>query len=229
MEDDSGRLELRRRTLLGATVTTGAAAASAGAGTWAYFQDTEESTGNDLRAGTMDLTVENGATLAWTIDNAAPGDGQERDLEVNLANVGSVPADHVEVGFENTPHEDADGDLSTDDSGPESDTMPDSAAGMAEHVRVERLEYTETDGSIIDLLDQVADANGNGIKDLDDLTASVNDGVLDDLSTPEVNGGTETEFDVRVTVDPSMGNDYQGDVLETTVTFALHQDPSQDL
>ena len=52
-----------------------------GAGTWAYFSDTETSTGNTFTAGTLNLeltdTVEDGTdgeTLTWVFTDLYPGD-----------------------------------------------------------------------------------------------------------------------------------------------------------
>jgi spore coat-associated protein N len=61
-----------------------------GAGTYAYFSDTESSTGNTLTAGTLDLNID-GANIAVTTFSAsavAPGDSGTGSS--TLANVGSL-------------------------------------------------------------------------------------------------------------------------------------------
>lgn len=223
MSDEVGRFGLTRRRLLGGVATIGAAAAGAGAGTAAYFQDTASSDGNDLRAGTLDLDVYDGTTLSWSLSNVAPGDGQIGRLEVNLANEGSLTADHLEIDVVNTGYEDADGDLASDDDGPESDTLI-GAAGMAAYVRVTQITYVDTDSNLIDLAAPLTDVNGNGYLDLEDIADPANEGVLDDLDPPTPNAETVTEFLIDVTADASMPNRYQGDVLITEITFSLHQD-----
>jgi len=67
----SDKIELNRRRVLGGLVTIGAAGAAAGAGTFAYFSDTETSE-NTINAGTLDLnsTVDAG----FNSDPYAPGD-----------------------------------------------------------------------------------------------------------------------------------------------------------
>ncbi|MEZ3117175.1 SipW-dependent-type signal peptide-containing protein [Halobaculum sp. MBLA0147] len=51
------RLELSRRRVLAGLGTIGVASAGAGLGTSAYFSDTEEFTGNQLTAGSLDMQV----------------------------------------------------------------------------------------------------------------------------------------------------------------------------
>jgi len=232
MSDETSRYELTRRKLLGGVAATGAVSAGVGGGTMALFSDTEQSTGNSISAGTLDLIVADsdegfgdGVSETWTLSNAKPGDTVLADL--TLQNAGSLEADHVELGFEVTETE-ATGPSGSD----ESDTAPGSAAGMAEQFEVMVMTYDGTN-----LLTALSDANGNTIVDLADLVSG-NDAVLDDLSPPPAaNGGTESlflqlrwahdsEFDTSVS---GVNNDYQGDELTITVTMALHQDGSQNL
>lgn len=229
MSDESGRFDLSRRKLLGATIGTGVVASGAGAGTWAYFQDTESSTGNTIEAGTLDLKVSDsdegfgdGVSGTWTISNAKPGDSVLAG--VSLQNAGSLEADHVELDFS----------VSETEAGAsnEGDTMPSSAAGMAEQFEVTGMTY---DG--VNILNNLTDANGNGIVDIGDLVSG-NDGALDDLTPPPSAGGgteslslefrwaTDSEFDNS---ESGINNDYQGDEMDVTVTMALHQDASQDV
>lgn len=189
MSDETSRHELTRRTLLGGVAATGVTAAGAGAGTMALFTDAEESTGNSVSAGTLDLVVADsdegfgdGVSATWTLSNAKPGDTVLADL--TLQNAGSLAADHVELGFDVTETEAA-GPSGSD----ESDTAPGSAAGMAEQFEVTVMTYDGTN-----VLAGLSDANGNGLVDLGDL-GSGNDGVLDGLSPPPAaNGGTESLF-----------------------------------
>ncbi|OLZ41838.1 hypothetical protein A6E15_12970 [Natrinema saccharevitans] len=206
--------------------------AASGAGTWAYFSDTEESTGNTIEAGTLDLKVSDdgdgfgdGVSGSWTISNAKPGDSVMTN--VSLQNAGSLEADHVEIGF-SVDETESDGSTGTNAA----DTMPSSADGMTEQFKVTVFTYNGTN-----VLEDLLDANGNGLVDVDDLVTG-NDAPLDDLNPPpSANGGTETmtmqfrwahddEFDNSVS---GTNNDYQGDEFDLTVTYALHQDTSQDL
>jgi len=73
MSDDN-TIELNRRRVLGGLVTVGGAAAAAGAGTFALFNDTETSTGNSVTAGTLDLTEGGSDLLTFSESNIAPTD-----------------------------------------------------------------------------------------------------------------------------------------------------------
>ncbi len=59
-------------------------------GTWAYFSDTESSTGNSLTAGTLDLNINGGniAVTTFTASAVAPGDSGNGSS--TLANIGTM-------------------------------------------------------------------------------------------------------------------------------------------
>jgi predicted ribosomally synthesized peptide with SipW-like signal peptide len=61
-----------------------------GAGTYAYFSDTESSTGNTLTAGTLDLNIDGGdtAVTTFTAGDVAPGDSGNGSS--TLTNIGSI-------------------------------------------------------------------------------------------------------------------------------------------
>lgn len=219
---DADGIRLTRRRLLGGLAATGAAAGGAGAGTYAYFSDTEASSGNTVESGTIDLKVNgsDGVTGAFSVSNLAPGQYGSGSLDVS--NGGSVTADHLEILFSATE---------TEASGPngndEADTAPSSAAGMTELFHFKDLTYGSTD-----LLANVSDANGNGIVDLDDVIAY---DVFDDLASPG-SAGTTLSFTAGI-VDTEGStytgsrddDDYQGDKVTVTVEFALAQDASQEI
>lgn len=228
MSDDYDGTRLTRRRLLGGVATIGAAAAIGGVGTIAHFRDEESSTGNSVQAGTFDLILadsdegfgENGNSVSGelTLSNAKPGDTFSGDI--GLQNAGSVEADHIELDFSYDEIE---------SSGPngnnEADTQPGSAIGMAKQFEVTTLFYDSQN-----ILSTLSDANGNGRIDLDDLSSSANTGALDNLAPPpSANGGMESFLaEFRFADDPA-NNDYQGDKLTLTITFALHQNSSQDI
>lgn len=225
MSDESDGPRLTRRRLLGGIGTVGTASVIGGAGTWAAFRDDEDSNGNYVQAGTLDLTLSDsdesdsdGVSGEITLQNAAPGDTFSGDI--TLKNAGSLEADHVELAFSYQE---------TEANGPngnnEADTAPNSAAGMAEQLEATTLFYNGTN-----VRSNLGDANGNGRRDLDDLTRSANDGALNDLTPPpSANGGTESlVMELKFADDPA-NNDYQGDEVTFTITMALHQSASQDL
>lgn len=89
MMAESG-LRLTRRRLLGGLGTVAGASAAAGAGTMAYFSDSESSTGNAISAGTIDLTLNGGNQTVTFLDvsGIAPGDRGAQTL--SLGNGGSI-------------------------------------------------------------------------------------------------------------------------------------------
>jgi len=76
-----------------------------GAGTYAYFSDTESSTNNTLTAGTLDLNIDGGnvAVTTFTASAVAPGDSGSGNS--TLANVGSMSGelDVTTSAVTNTP------------------------------------------------------------------------------------------------------------------------------
>lgn len=253
MSDEESRFVLTRRRLLSGVAVTGAATAGAGAGTMAYFEDTEQSSGNSVSAGTFDLGITNGGSMEWTISQATPGGQANSDTQdIHLYNSGTIAADHVELDFSHTSHEDDDGDGSNGyGSGPESDPT-DGATGMAKYIKVTTLDYQNTAGdSELVYVDNdgnpysdpdpdsgeshppLTDTNSNGFIDLEDLAHSDNQDALDDITPVPPTGGSssdtssQTTISIEVELDSSLPNDYQGDILTTKVTFGLQQDSSQ--
>lgn len=208
-----------KKKLLLLTLTLLLVAGMAGAGTFAYFTDTETSTGNIFTAGTLDLKIKDGglywsdgiATAEWALSNMKPGD--EAYGSVDLKNFGSVYANHTEITCDYTI---------TDPPGPEPDTEENTPADkMAGKMVITTMTYSYTNE--VDCLPRITDENGNGVKDLYDLKAC---GGVDNL--PLVQSGTQFgRLDMIVRFDPNAGNDFQGDTLNLTVVFTLNQDASQ--
>ncbi|UCC16695.1 MAG: hypothetical protein JSU58_10080 [Dehalococcoidales bacterium] len=118
------------KKILGLTVAAFLVMGLVGGGTWAYFSDTEETTGNIFSAGTLDLGVANasgtnptGSTSAtFAASDLYPGStAGSGTLYVN--NEGSIAMTSVNISFslasftENTPNtvDDWDGVADTDD------------------------------------------------------------------------------------------------------------------
>ena len=193
-----------------------------GAGTFAWFQDTETSTGNTFTAGTMDLKVSDwdegfgdGVSATWTMSNMEPGVTTVGPLSVNLQNSGTIAADHVEISFSHSI---------TDTPDVESDTNPNSVpADMAEWIEITSMTYNGTN-----FLTGYTDANGNGFFDLEDVTMSPYTdagGPLDNLPAP-IGAGTRT-FTMALKFNAGATNGIQGDTLNLTMIFTLNQDSSQ--
>ncbi|ELZ98934.1 hypothetical protein C440_01220 [Haloferax mucosum ATCC BAA-1512] len=75
---DDNTIELSRRKVLGGLALIGVASATAGAGTIAALNDTENSNGNQIYAGRMDLRIDGGDSSVTLIDTGSnsivPGD-----------------------------------------------------------------------------------------------------------------------------------------------------------
>jgi spore coat-associated protein N len=87
----------------------GLVAIGVGAQTWAYFSDTETSSGNYIEAGTLDLTVNGALSVTQSVDEGdgvAPGDSGTQYIAVRNAGTVNghlyVTISNVQV-TENTP------------------------------------------------------------------------------------------------------------------------------
>lgn len=209
------------------------------AGTWAFFSDTEASSGNTFSAGTLDLKMRrppppgmwsDGITTAvWSMSDMVPG-VTTTSGSIDLKNVGSIPADHLEISCSYTVDDDPDVESDTDK---ETWLYPDR---FARYMEITSMRYYK-DGWYIDgltgerrhnvhhgLLEgpydkwQVEDQDEDDIISLYDLK---NDG-LDDLPFEGV-----MTLAMSLKFHESAGNDLQGDTLHLTMIFTLNQEASQ--
>ncbi len=249
MTDDDTTIKLTRRKALGGLAVLGTAGATAGAGSYALFSDSQKAM-NHVYMGDLDLQMDaldgTSASGEWTLNNAQPGNTATG--EVTLKNAGSEEADHVELEISTSAAE-----AGNDD---DADTM-DGADGFSSLLTVTNLQYAppgKGKESLYDRPGHPTDKNDNGLIDLADL-ADNEWGVLDDLEPPSPANADETTFrlalyiydtdevindnnlDIQsipdeVAEDQYRGeyenNDFQGDELEITVTAHLHQEASQD-
>lgn len=241
MTDYSRTLLTRRRALAG-VAGIGLASAGAGAGTLAYFSDSEQSTGNAIEAGTMELSVSNGYTYEYSFRDVAPGDERallqvadgewaDRDLEFDgdAVNTGSVDADclAVYIEHETTPGEGRDG------------------SSMEDELEIETLNW-EGSEYVADY-DVLSEEDANPPSDFDftvdgeDFFEVFDEGdsmTAGDLAgqelrfhpAPRPNGNSNNDgrtFGYTFRVSEEMGNEYQGAELTTDIHFALLQDESQ--
>jgi predicted ribosomally synthesized peptide with SipW-like signal peptide len=190
------------RTGLVTSLLTVAIATGVGAyGTFAYFNDTGESTDNLFTSGTVDVKLDDRDNVDAIVSagNFAPGDEVSGALAVT--NDGTISSyddqDHtvkLDVAA-NVTQTDADGQ-STD---------------MASYLQLTTLDYGGEDQ-----LANVSDANGNGYKDVADLDGSP----LSGLDDP---GSAGKNFDLSVKFHEDAGNDLQGDEVDVDFTFTLEQ------
>jgi predicted ribosomally synthesized peptide with SipW-like signal peptide len=117
MEDDNSKIGMSRRKVLAGLGTIGVASAGAGAGTMALFSDEERSTGNVVRAGTLDLKVHGNDIDGQSvpIQTLAPGERSD-PYTVPLKNAGTVDG-YLNFVLVGTNDEGTNPDAETDTSG----------------------------------------------------------------------------------------------------------------
>ncbi|KZN25720.1 hypothetical protein A4G99_04550 [Haladaptatus sp. R4] len=226
-----------RRTKIALALIVIAGGILAGVGTWAFWSDTDSSTGNTVEAGTMDLAINgsaNGTTEDFNLINAQPGDQVNHTYA--LTNEGSTEADHLEIGFNYTEN-----DLRAEPNDSELANEL-NASETASLIRVQTMQYESPQGTVLDdITSNVTDTNGNGYVDLQEVNAQTN--VLDDLQAPAPNSSSTTYFtlDLEVANDnaaywtgaDTTGNltgadeDVMADGVDIAVNFTLNQDSSQ--
>lgn len=185
----------------------GLAAVLVGAGSFAYFSDTESSVGNTFTAGTLDLEVMNGAgawingtnvDLGWSeaCNNLKPGDTRGFDVPVrNIGTVSGVPSFKFDITT-NSPG-----------TNPEPEGLPD-AANLADAIYVEFL-CLHGDGSSCFLYT-------GPLAGLDDDVIYAHQSLAP--------GGTAENWSLYFTVPPTVGNEIMGDYVDFNVDFGLMQD-----
>jgi len=189
------------KKILGLTIAFMLLIGMGGIGTWAYFLDTETSTGNVLAAGTLDLKTDDvdGVTQTFLATNMAPGDSVSGSI--TLKNTGSVAGASLDLVF------------SYGDSDYSPNPAPMTADATAAVIEVTTLNY---DG--FPLLGSVSDGNSNLYIDIQDLKNA-------DLSGQTgigASGGT-TDFSITVQLRAGTSSDFQSDGITITITFTLNQ------
>jgi len=94
------------KKIMGLTIAALLIIGIVGGGTYAYFSDTESSTGNTLSAATLDLKINGGdaAITTFNVSNVAPGDSASANS--TLRNAGSLTGelDVATSAITNTPY-----------------------------------------------------------------------------------------------------------------------------
>lgn len=203
-----------------------------GAGTWAYFTDTEGSLGNTFAAGSLELKLRDsneswrdGVTATWTLANMKPGDAKYGYVDVDT--VGTIPGDHLEITCDYSVTEES--LRAASDTDPGTDLNPDS---MARNMVITYAHYqdgiadidflTGTDAVTMQTKDvwRIGDADGDGKITLCDLKADP----VDDLPRPD---GEQFTLKMWVRFSEAAGNDFQGDTFNLNVHFTLNQGANQ--
>jgi len=189
------------KKILGLTIAFMLLVSMGGIGTWAYFQDTETSTGNVFAAGTLDLKTDDvdGVTQTLYASNLKPGDIVPGSIA--LKNTGSVAGSSVDLVFTYV----------------EIDSDPTDPAPMTADATAAVIEVTTLTLEGYDLLDGVSDGNSNLYIDIEDLkNANVSDPTGIDAS------GTKA-FIITVQLRADTSGDFQYDGINITMTFTLNQ------
>jgi predicted ribosomally synthesized peptide with SipW-like signal peptide len=220
------------RKILTAIFLVGLVATMAGAGIYAYFSDTETSTGNTFTAGTLDLKVSHssagswsdGVSGTWTLSNMKPGD-ETPTASVFFKNFGSIASNTLEITCsytvtEETPQTESDTDTHTDQH-------PDE---MAKYMIITMMFYRNDQLNINCLTGydsysgqtkdewKINDANGDGKISLYELKL---DPLI--LPSPDTQPNKITQLDMKIKFDENAGNDFQGDTFNLTMIFTLKQ------
>jgi spore coat-associated protein N len=217
-DESSTGFELTRRRILGGIGTIGAASAAAGAGTMAYFSDTEQSTGNTVSAGTLDLNVDSGntATETFSLTNKAPGD--TGTATTNLSNVGSLDGYLAFSVGDATNHEHGTND-------PES-SSPMELAGSGELGKWLKLRmgYADDGSSSLDDSEVAVEGylTGSGSSYSFPNTGGMENVRFNQNALLSADGGAK-DFVVEWEIDSDAGNEIQSDEVHLDFEFELMQ------
>ena len=222
------------RKILTAIFVAGLVATMAGAGIYAYFSDTETSSGNTFTAGTLDLKLSSysssgpwtdGVTGTWTLSNMKPGD-ETPTHAVFFKNFGTIASSTMEISCSYTVTEES--PQTESDTDPHTDEHPNE---MAKYMIITTMIYrndqvnidcsTGYDSNSKQTKDdwKINDANSDGKVSLYELKLDP----LINLPSPDTQPNKITQLDMRIKFHEDAGNDFQGDTFNLTMIFTLKQ------
>ncbi len=197
---------LNKKMLLSLLVI-GVVSVSAGAGTWAYFSDTETSEGNTFTAGTLDIEIPN----TFEFGDVAPGASNTETITID--NKGSIAAKSVFL------------ELDVVDTEPTDDTEPETVAETALEANVydisKMIEITSITYNTVDISGKYSDDNSNGYLDLDDLNSA---GEVEINSDADLLESTTATVIIDMTLRTTTDNEYQGDMSTVTEIVTVTQE-----
>jgi spore coat-associated protein N len=191
---------------------------------FAYFSDTETSTGNTFTAGTLDLTVDSQDdpnVVYVTESNMKPGDTRRNSW--CLKNVGSIDG-QPSITFSN---------IVNNDNGltePESavDTTGGAGEGELGAIAYVAMRFRQPCGSgswtSIRLTNNCGDPHPNGLNGLTVGLGQLN-GCAADTPFPVLSQDEELEVQFTIFIMSSVGNIIQSDSVALDITFNLDQVP----
>jgi predicted ribosomally synthesized peptide with SipW-like signal peptide len=223
---------LMDKKILASMLIIAAASMLIGAGTVAYFSDTETSSGNVFQAGTgPDLKLSHssggpwtdGVTGTWTLADMKPGNETE-EASVFFKNFGS-PSSTMTITCDYNVDEETNPVES--DTDPHTDQHPDE---LAKYMVITYICYRDDQININCLTgeDDGYPPNENWrVNDTDlDERITLYDLKMDplvNLPSPDTQQNGITQLDMRIKFDENAGNDFQGDIFDLTMIFTLNQ------
>ncbi len=172
-----------------------------GVETLAYLTDTENSSGNSLAAGTLDLRTNDADGVSQTLYAANMSFGDTvGPSTITLKNDGTTNGATLDIVFSYT----------------ESDGSPNSVNKTADEMAAMMEAITLNYGGS-SLLGSISDINSNGYRDVYDLKNSSLTGQSGIAASATKN------FDISLRLRSETGNDFQVDGITITMTFTLKQ------
>lgn len=172
-------------------------------GVKASYVDTEQSTGNQFTAGTLDLKTNDadGVTQTLYLTNMKPGESIGPQT-ITLKNAGSIDGSSLDIDFSY---------VEEDGTNPPGNTTDKSADEFADELLVTTLTY---DGN--NLLTGITDADGDGV-DMREVAAA-------DLSGQSGIAPAATRgFTIAVQLKSGLSDDFCADGIAIPITFTLNQ------
>ena len=200
--------DITRRRVLFTVVVIGLASAAAGAGTMAYFSDTETSANNNVTAGTLDLGGVSDAQITAT--NAVPGDTVSGT--VTSTYTGSVDAE-IDIAI-----------ALTEPSETASNPTNLSATQFADNLNVATATVnvgTASENLVTSGMDTNTDGNVN-------LTEFQADSPFDAVTGTNATNNDQVTFTLELEFLPGTGNDAQADGVNVEVAITAEQ-PEADV
>lgn len=183
-----------------------AVATIAGTATYSYFSDTETSAGNTFSAGTLDLEIQQSATVPLNLTNMKPGDSAPF-IRFFPTNKGTLPGI---LSFK-TDYIEADGVQPAEFP---ANVSADDFAKMMQVI-----------SPIFKIVASGAGVDYAADGDASDLTLYDLKAAGDVVIANPLPANQSKMLPLRLMFDPAAGNDYQADGIAATFTLTLNQVP----
>ncbi len=190
------------KKLIGLAIAIVLSCTTIATGAWAYFNDREQTSTNQITAGILNLTA-NGADSVTATFNAASAlkcDNQTYTGTITLYNAGTLVGNTLSISVNYT----------------DSDALPNTVNMTADQTAA-TIEVTALTCGGADLLGGVADSQPNTYKDVQDVKDAA-------ITIPGGMGvGDSKEFVMSIKLHRGISNDFQADGVDITITFTLSQ------